>query len=217
MTSAPPNLDAAPQGGFIDAIVEIARTPRAHVPTLGEILDALDDRAFGLSILLLAIPCLVPGLPGAQLIALPIFLLSAQVALGRREPWLPGFLMRANVKPAVLNAAADFATKRLRWMERVSRRRWRKLSGRVGERVTGFAMALASITIMLPIANTVPSLAITLAAVGLLQRDGRFMLAGTLIALIWIGLICALTIGLMTGAGFAVDLIQRYAPWMPLP
>ena len=64
-----PNLEAAPQGSFIDAIVEIARVDGDAPKTLGHVVDALDDRAFGLLILILAITCLVPGLPGAQLIA----------------------------------------------------------------------------------------------------------------------------------------------------
>ena len=88
----PENFEAAPQGGFIDAIVEIAGTGRGEAPqTLGHVIDALDDRAFGLLILILTIPCLVPGLPGAQIIAIPIFLLGLQIVFGRNEPGLQHF------------------------------------------------------------------------------------------------------------------------------
>lgn len=45
------NLEASPQGGFIDAIVEIAGKGDGEAPqTLGHVIDALDDRAFGLLI-----------------------------------------------------------------------------------------------------------------------------------------------------------------------
>jgi len=208
----PENLEASPNGSFIDAIIAIADGAGTRPQTLGQVVDALDDRAFGLSILLLAIPCLVPGLPGAQLIAIPIFLLALQIALGRREPWLPGFLMRATIKPEWLSATADFAGKRMRWSERLSRPRWRFIAHSLGERIIGLVIALASVTIMLPITNTIPSLAITVAAVGLLQRDGIFMAGGTLLALGWVTALGILIFGLITGAGFAAQLVGEHAP-----
>lgn len=209
-----PNHEAAPQGSFIDAIIEIARVDGDAPQTLGHVVDALDDRAFGLLILILAIPCLVPGLPGAQLIAIPIFLLGLQIAVGRNEPWLPAAAMRAKLKPEWLTAIAEFAGKRLRWTERLSRPRWRWVAHGPGERVIGLIIALASITIMLPITNTIPSLAITVAAVGLLQRDGLFAGGGALLALGWITGLGILVFGLITGAGFAAELVGEHAPWL---
>jgi hypothetical protein len=211
----PENFEAAPQGGFIDAIVEIAGTGKGEAPqTLGHVIDALDDRAFGLLILILTIPCLVPGLPGAQIIAIPIFLLGLQIVFGRNEPWLPGWAMRAKLKPEWLSSIAEFANKRLRWTERLSRPRWRFIAHGAGERILGLIIALAAITIMLPITNTIPSLAITVAAVGLLQRDGMFMSAGAALALAWITALGILVFGLITGAGFAATLVAEHAPWL---
>jgi hypothetical protein len=208
------NLEAAPQGSFIDAIIEIARVDGDAPQTLGHVVDALDDRAFGLLILILAIPCLVPGLPGAQLIAIPIFLLGLQIAAGRHEPWLPGWAMRAKLKQEWLTGVADFAGKRLRWTERLSRPRWRWVAHGAGERIIGLIIALASVTIMLPITNTIPSLAITVAAVGLLQRDGIFAGGGALLALGWITALCVLIFGLITGAGFAATFVGEHIPWL---
>ena len=210
----PVNIEAAPQGGFIDAIVEIASARSDAPQTLGHVVDALDDRAFGLLILILAIPCLVPGLPGAQLIAIPIFLLGLQIVAGRNEPWLPGWAMRAKLKPEWLTAIADFASKRLRWTERLSRPRWRFIAHGAGEKILGLIIALAAVTIMLPITNTIPSLAITVAAVGLLQRDGMFMLGGATLALGWITALGILIFGLITGAGFAASFVADHAPWL---
>ena len=212
--SPPVNIEAAPQGSFIDAIVEIAGAEGDAPQTLGHVVDALDDRAFGLLILILAIPCLVPGLPGAQLIAVPIFLLGLQIVAGRNEPWLPGAAMRARLKPEWLTAIADFATRRLRCTERLSRPRWRFVAHGAGERILGLIIALAAITIMLPITNTIPSLAITVAAVGLLQRDGVFMLGGATLALGWVTALGILIFGLITGAGFAATFVADHAPWL---
>lgn len=181
---------------------------------VGEIVDRLDERAFGLLILLLTLPCLVPGLPGAQIIAIGIFLLALQVLIGRSEPWLPGWFMRARVKKAWLSSIAGFADKRLRWTETVSRPRWRFFAVGFGEKFAALVMALAAVTIMLPITNTVPSVALTLMSIGLIQRDGIFTVVGMLVALGWLTLLGILTAGLILGAGFAVDLLSEHAPWL---
>lgn len=205
--------EAAPPRSFIKVIADLAQAHAGRDITLGTIVDQLDEQAFGLLIFLLAIPCLVPGLPGAQLIAVPIFLLALQLAAGRHEPWLPRRALAAVVKAPWLASTAGFATKRLRWTERLSRPRLGFAATGLAERLAGLVIALAAVTIMLPITNTIPSLAITLMAVGLLQRDGLFTLAGAALATGWITALVVLVWGLATGAGFALELARDLAPW----
>lgn len=199
---------------FIGVLRQIDRAAADDGMTVSAIVDRLDERAFGLLILLLAIPCLVPGLPGAQIIAIPIFLLAVQVVVGRREPWLPGWFMRARVKKGWIESIATFADKRMRWTETLSRPRLQVLASGFGERVAALFMALASITIMLPITNTIPSLALALISIGLIQRDGVFTFVGALLAGAWMTLLGVLIAGLVLGAGFAVELVAERAPWL---
>lgn len=213
MTAAA-HSDASAGQGFIDAALDLKAAAGPNGMSLGQIVDRLDQRAFGILILLLTLPCLVPGLPGAQLIAIPIFLLAVQMAAGRAEVWLPGAFLKAQVKRGWIEAVADFADRRLRWTERLSRPRLSFVTSGIGERFTGLVIALAAITIMLPITNTIPSLAITVAAVGLLQRDGLFALGGLALAAAWIVALCVVVTGLVMGAGFAVELISERAPWL---
>ncbi|MDX2274919.1 MAG: exopolysaccharide biosynthesis protein [Hyphomonadaceae bacterium] len=203
-----------PGRSFIGVLKQIDAAAGEEGINVSGIVDRLDERAFGLLILLLAIPCLVPGLPGAQIIAIPIFLLALQVMVGRREPWLPGWFMRAQVKKGWISSIAGFAEKRMRWSETLARPRWSIFASGIGERLIALVMALASVTIMLPITNTIPSLAITLMAIGLIQRDGLFALLGALIAAAWVTLLTGLIAGLVMGAGFAVDLAAERAPWL---
>ena len=44
----------------------------------------------------------------------------------------------------------------------------------------------ASILVPLPGTNTVPGIAVVIIAVGLLERDGLYVLAGSLIGTVWI-------------------------------
>ena len=72
--------------------------------TLGELSDLMEERAFGLLLLVLALPCCLPFvylLP--QLVALPMLVLAAQMASGRKAPWLPETLRKtrpAGCRPA---------------------------------------------------------------------------------------------------------------------
>lgn len=199
---------------FIDTLISLKPEANRESITLGDLLDRLDERAFGLMILLLTIPCLVPGLPGAQLIAIPIILLAGQMAMGRTELWLPQRVLAASVKASWITAIADFADKRLRWTTRLSRPRLTFAVSGFGERLVAGAMMLAAITIALPITNTIPSLAITLASVGLIQRDGLFAGAGAILAVGWLSALIILIVGLVTGASFAVGFVSEHFPWL---
>jgi hypothetical protein len=202
------------RASFIGVLQRIDAAADDTGMSVAQIVDRLDERAFGLLILLLAIPCLVPGLPGAQIIAVPIVLLALQIVVGRREPWLPRWFTRMQVKKSWISAIAMFAEKRLRWTERLSRPRLRLFASGFGERVAALFMALAAITVMLPITNTIPSAALTLLSIGIIQRDGVFTLLGGLIAAAWVSLLAVLVSGLVLGAGFAVDLVSERAPWL---
>jgi hypothetical protein len=179
--------------------------------TIRDIRDRMDERAFGLLILILTIPCLVPALYGVpQVLGIPILLLAGQILVGRKEPWLPEGVLKRRVPKAWLDRMADFATKRMGWFERLSRPRLSWLATGVGERLAALFMILATLTIVLPMTNTVPSVALALLSVGLIQRDGAFVALGSAVALAWAGLLAALAVGLVMGASWAVSLFNRF-------
>ena len=190
--------------GFIDVVAGLADTAGPDGMTLDEVLDRLDERAFGIAILVLAIPCLVPALYGVpQVLGVPMLLLAGQMLLGRQEPWLPAAIGGRRIPKGWLERMAGFADRRMRWFERVSRPRAAKLADGPGERFAAGFMMLAILSIIVPFTNTVPSLAVALICVGLIQRDGLFVAAGALVALAWAGFLAALAFGVLRGAGWA--------------
>jgi hypothetical protein len=199
-----------PKQGFIALVADLAAISGPDGLTLREIRDRLDERAFGLMILILAIPCLVPALYGVpQIVGIPILLLAGQMLAGRVEPWLPEAALKRRVSKAWLDRMADFATRRMRWFERFSRPRLTVFAEGWAERVVGLFMILATVTIVLPLTNTIPSVALTLLAVGLVQRDGLFVAAGAAVATGWAMALATVGIGFYVGAGWAVSLISR--------
>lgn len=176
--------------------------------TLHEIRDRLDERAYGLLILLLSIPCLVPGLYGVpQVVGLIVILLAGQMLVGREEPWLPRWFLNLRCKGSWLKAMADFAETKLGWIDRLSRPRLRRFADGPGEKLAAVFMILATVTIVMPLTNTIPSIALALLSVGLIQRDGLFVLAGCAVATSWLTILGAVAAGLMLGADWAVRLL----------
>jgi hypothetical protein len=206
-----PHVDN-PKKSFTALVASLATMSGPEGLTLREIRDELDERGFGLMILILAIPCLVPALYGVpQIVGIPILLLAGQMLAGRIEPWLPEAVLKRRVSKAWLDRMADFATKRMGWFERLSRPRLTLFTVGWAERVVALFMILATVTIVLPMTNTVPSVALTLLAVGLIQRDGLFVLAGAAVATGWATALATVAIGFYVGAGWAVSLIARFA------
>lgn len=157
--------------------------------TLGWILDQLHERAFGLFLLILALPCCIPFLYGVpQIVSLPLMFVSVQILMGRRIPWLPGGLAARQVSTDGLTALNQRAGPWLRRIEAVSRPRLGYLTHAPFDRLVGAALVLfsASILVPLPGTNTVPGFAVVLVAVGLLQRDGILVLIGMFLGTVWI-------------------------------
>lgn len=157
--------------------------------TLAELIDALDERAFGLGILILALPCAIPFLYGIpQIVALPMLALAAQLAAGREHPWLPKALGERQISVKGLKNVVDRARKTIGFVENLSAPRLTFLSDGVGARVIGALMLIpaASILVPLPMTNTPPGIGVAVAAVGLLQRDGFLILLGLTASICWV-------------------------------
>lgn len=170
-------------------LTRLAEDAAAESVTLDWILAQLHERAFGLFLLVLALPCCIPFLYGIpQIVALPLMFVAAQILLGRTSPWLPAKLGAREVTKTSLHNLADRARPWLERIEALSRPRLTVLTRPPLDRVVGLALVLfsASILVPLPGTNTVPGFAVVLVAMGLLQRDGILVLGGSIIGTVWI-------------------------------
>ncbi|GAA5081365.1 exopolysaccharide biosynthesis protein [Roseibacterium beibuensis] len=168
----------------------LANTAEGDEVTLAWILSHLHERAFGLFLLVLALPCCIPFLYGVpQVVALPLMFVSVQILMGRTVPWLPQKLAARTVTTASLQNLASRAGPWLRRIEAVSRPRLSALTRRPMDQLVGLALVLfsASILVPLPATNTVPGFAVVMISMGLLQRDGILVTLGSIIGTAWIG------------------------------
>lgn len=202
--------ETAASRGLISALEEIAARAPDKGLSLGEFVDALGERAFGIILFAMALPISIPFLYGVpQIMAVPMMALSAQMMLGREEPWLPGKFKQRQIDKAGLDRMATGGRKWFGWLEALARPRLTFLSGPTAERVVGlvFMIFCASILVPLPATNTTPGIALAIAALGLLTRDGLLVLAGLVLGLAWVTLL--VTLFLFFGDA-AVDVLKDF-------
>ena len=172
-----------------ERLTQLAEEAEGEAVSLNWIMAQLHERAFGLFLLVLALPCCIPFLYGIpQIVALPLMFVSAQILMGRASPWLPEKLGARTVTKEGLRSLADRAGPWLRRIEAVSRPRLTVLTRPPIDQLVGLALVLfsASILVPLPSTNTVPGFAVVVVSMGLLQRDGILVALGALLGTAWI-------------------------------
>lgn len=193
-----PSESAAPRvtvllANMLDRFAESgSERDRHETISLHALIEALDERAFGLGILILALPCAIPFLYGIpQIVSLPMLALAAQLAMGREHPWLPRSLGERQVSVHGLRQVVGRTRRTLGFLENLAAPRLMFLSDGVGARITGALMLIpaASILVPLPMTNTTPGIGVGIAAIGLLERDGLLILLGLGLGITWVFLL----------------------------
>jgi len=149
-----------------------ARCPGERI-TLGEMAEAFGDRAFGLLILLLCLPALLPGM--ASVFGLPMLILGIQMGIGRRTPKLPGFIAQRSIKRTDLLRLAGASSTWLRKVEQFVRPRPGFFTSPIGDRLFGWLTAYVAIMLILPGpgTNAPPAFGNIVMALGLVEHDSR--------------------------------------------
>lgn len=181
MTADKPTTEPGSAGQPLSVVVfQLAHdTTRARV-SVADLLDLLGDRAIGALMFIFAAPNILPVPPGVSaILGAPLIFLSAQLMLGMR-PWLPSVVMQRSL------TREDFAalTRRLvPWLgkaERLLRPRCALAVKPPMEYLVGAVCLLLALVLVLPIplGNTLPALAISVLSLGVLERDGLWILGG---------------------------------------
>ncbi|MBB5692485.1 exopolysaccharide biosynthesis protein [Muricoccus pecuniae] len=168
----PAHAEAAPISRIV---AEVAAACPGERITLGEMAEAFGDRAFGLLILLLLLPSLLPGM--ASVFGLPMLLLGAQMGLGRRVPRLPAFMARRSIRRADLLRLAGASSKWLQKVERLVRPRPGPFTTPFGDRLFGWLTVYVAIMLILPGPGTngPPAFGNIVMALGLVEHDSKVM------------------------------------------
>ncbi len=150
--------------------------------TVQDALSALGSRAYGMSLLLFSLINFLPlPTPVTSLFALPILVIAGQMVIGRERLWLPRMFRERRVSRSALSSVVGYVVPWIRWLESISRPRLEGLAEGVATRLLGPVVAALALIVLLPLplTNLVPSISIVLVALGLVERDGLAVIAGT--------------------------------------
>lgn len=151
-------------------------------------------RGFPAVLAVLALPFVVPVLPGLSTpFGLAILIFGLHQALLRR-PMLPRWLLRREVPEAAVRLLAQYGVPVIRRAERwLHPRLPALLCWPIFRSLTGLAVAscgfILTLPLPIPFSNTLPALGALLLAVGAMEEDGVFILLGWIVSLAaWAGL-----------------------------
>jgi len=176
-----------------------------------QLLTAFHERGIGFFLFLFALPAAIP-LPALginTIIALPLLFLTTQLMIGRDTVWMPLSWREKSIKSAAVKSFLDKAAPYITKIEYLFRPRLGFITQKGVSTIVGICaviMAL-SVSIPIPLTNTVPSMGLALIGIGLMMRDGLAIIAGVLIGVIWVTLIFGAIIFL--GAE-GIDLIKEF-------
>jgi len=146
--------------------------------TVGELVDRASEGGFGFLIGILALIA-IPFFGLSTPFGLAIALIGAQLMLGRPRPWLPARARRRALSMAMLDRVAMLLERRSRWLACSTRRRW---EGLIMPRAIGLGIVVLALGLALPLpipgSNLVFLAPLLIYAIGLLERDGLWIVAG---------------------------------------
>jgi hypothetical protein len=189
-----------------DIVERLAGTGSEGV-SLADVLAAVGERSFGALLVLFALPNVFAGvLPGLSIVlGLPLMLLSLQLLVAARKPWLPARLARLEVRTRELRRLADALVPRRRVLERGLKPRLLLMTAPWAERLIGAAcLALATLVFLpIPFANLLPAAGIMLFGSALLERDGLVAIAAVAVTAVSLALFGGVAFAFATAAGHA--------------
>lgn len=190
-TEGPENPHAAAEGlaasyeinGLEQLLDRLLEIDGDHDPVdLGVLLNQIGRRSFGAILLLAGIIVLIPlvgDIPGVPtLAALLVAITAIQLLAGRRQFWLPQFLLKRSISRERLDKSLQLARKPARFVDRFTRRRLLVFLGPIGVPVIGAAtlgVALAMPMLeFIPFSANLAGIALCAFGIAMVARDGLF-------------------------------------------
>jgi hypothetical protein len=172
--------------------------------SIRDLIDALGDRALAALMFVFALPNVFPTPPGTSaVLGVPLIFLTAQIAFGRKL-WLPDFICKRTLP---FHDFQKLIRRVVPWLERVEsllRPRASCLAYPPMEYVAGLICFILSVILALPIpfGNIPPALAICLIALGILERDGWWVVAGIVTSVVAVGIVLGVFFAVFETASF---------------
>ena len=188
-------------------LLAIAQAQDRERISIGDLLSALRRRALGALLFIFAVPTALPMPPGVSaVVGAPLLFLSAQLMLGIK-PWLPRIITDRSLSRVDFEKVVTAVSPWLARAEGIMRPRRTFMAHRPRVPRVGVVAVIMSMVLFLPIplGNMLPSVAICIMSLGLLERDGVWVLIGLATSVAAVVIVWGVLWALMFGALFVVS------------
>lgn len=204
MSLPEPANEPQPQNLSTVLLAFAASLDRARIQW-GELDQLLGDRSFGFLLLLFALPNSIPlvGIPGVSTVTgIVLIVIAIQMIGGLRRLYLPERMQRRSFSGTGFKKLIQRAAPWLAKLERGLKPRWLWLTSSRAERWLGGVCLLLALLLILPIpfGNFFPGFAVVLLALGLIEKDGAFIVAGLAMTVVSVIALGGLVWTIITGA-----------------
>lgn len=179
----------SPPGHVETMLAKAKQATNRETTTLGDLLHAFGQRAYGPVLFAIGLVALSPlgAVPGASIVcATLVVVLAVQMSLRPGAPWIPHRLYAVQVDGAQARRAIEWSEPHVRKLTVLTRPRWQALLDGLAVHSVVVALCLLAL-LMYPLAlvpwGVIPcAIGISAIGLGLLSRDGLFILAGMALA-----------------------------------
>lgn len=202
-----------------EALAVAARAIEGHAVTLRELIGIIGEQGLLILCMILAAPSLLPVAPPLMSAALALPMLMIALAItANRLPWLPDKLLDHELPSAVVQQTILRVAGWAQRVEHLIRPRLLSMSDSPAVNVLNGASLVLAVLLLLaplplvPLAGTLPAMAIMLLALGMAERDGAVILVGhamTIVATVYVVALTAALIFITVNASAALAAVLR--------
>ena len=145
-------------------------------PSIGELMEAVGDKGFGLLLIILSLPSAlpIPALGYSTPFGICMIIIAAQIFIGRKQVQLPKRLKKIRIPLKLVQSITSFALHFLKRTEKLIKPRQRWIHSRLGHSILSITIFAMAVFMVFPIpgTNTLPALAIFVIGISIAEEDG---------------------------------------------
>ncbi|MFP8968153.1 exopolysaccharide biosynthesis protein [Pokkaliibacter sp. CJK22405] len=185
-------------------LMVLASTHSAPRLSLGELMEALGARSFGMLLFIFTLPNLLPlGIPGlSTLTGLPLLIVTWQMLLGREQPWLPDWIAKRSLATRDFHRLCRKICPWISKIEKLTRPRPPFARGKPGQCLLALLAMVQVVILILPIpfGNLLPAWTLAVLALGMIEKDGVLLLLSVVLSVLSTTFVATLVVAMVKSA-----------------
>jgi hypothetical protein len=174
--------------GIIEHLKEIIGNTDEETINIGQLKEKMQSASYALLMLVFCLPLLIPiPTPGlSAIVSIPLVFLTFQLMIGKESPWFPKKISNISLKISDIKKVTEKLEPSIKKLEKFLKPRLEILLNKKAQNFIGaFCFFLSTLIILpIPFGNVIPAIAIFIISLGLLQKDGVFVIVGILFGII---------------------------------